>query len=66
METLSASVVVTRIASGATMQKSNGLYLVIGILVAVIAIGGYYFYQESQKSGIDVEIGDQGISVETK
>jgi predicted negative regulator of RcsB-dependent stress response len=48
------------------MQKSNGLYLVIGVLVAVIAIGGYYFYQESQKTGIDVEIGDQGISVETK
>ena len=47
------------------MQKSNGLYLVIGVLVTVIAIGGYYFYQESQKTGIDVEIGDKGISVET-
>lgn len=47
------------------MKKTNGLYLIIGVLIAVIAIGGYFYYQESQKSGIEVEVGEGGISVET-
>jgi len=47
------------------MQQRNGLYLIIGVLVAVIAVGGYFYYQETHKSGIDVEVGKGGISVET-
>jgi hypothetical protein len=47
------------------MRNRNGLYLIIGVLVAVVAIGGVLFYQERHKSGIDVEIGDGGVSVET-
>ncbi len=47
------------------MKNRNGLYLIIGALVAVVAIGGYFFYQERHKSGIDVRVGNGGISVET-
>ena len=44
----------------------NVLYLVIGALV-VAAVLAYRYYQEQQKtSGIDIEVGKDGISVETK
>ena len=48
------------------MQKSNSLYLVVGALLVVIAVGGYYFYQEQHKTGVELTIGGKGISVETK
>ncbi|HZP20491.1 MAG TPA: hypothetical protein VFB16_09810 [Bauldia sp.] len=43
------------------------LYLVIGVL-AVIALGlGYQFYQQQQRtSGIQIDVGKGGISIETK
>jgi predicted negative regulator of RcsB-dependent stress response len=47
------------------MRNNNGLYLIIGVLLVVIVVGGFLFYQERNKSGIDVEVGDKGISVET-
>jgi hypothetical protein len=47
------------------MRSNNSLYLIIGVLLVVIAVGGFLFYQERHKSGIDVEVGDKGISVET-
>jgi hypothetical protein len=48
------------------MRSGNTLYLVIGAMAVVIIIGGYYLYQEQHKSGISVEVGGKGISVETK
>jgi predicted negative regulator of RcsB-dependent stress response len=49
------------------MVNRNVLYLVIGALVVVVAILGYRFYQERQKpSGIEIEIGKGGISIENK
>ena len=47
------------------MRNPGSLYLIIGVLIAVIVVGGFFFYQERHKSGIDVEVGDKGISVET-
>ena len=47
------------------MRSNNSLYLIIGVLLVVIAVGGFLFYQERHKSGIDVEVGAKGISVET-
>lgn len=41
----------------------NTLYVLIGLLVVGLAVVGYLFYQESQ-SGIDIKIGDEGISIE--
>ncbi len=39
------------------------LYLVIGLLAAGVLIVGYLYYQESQ-SGVDIEIGEQGVKIE--
>jgi len=48
-------------------MNRNVLYLVIGALVVAIVVVGYLFYQERQKtSGIDINIGEGGISIETK
>jgi hypothetical protein len=41
----------------------NALYILIGLLVVGLAVVGYLYYQESQ-SGIDIKIGDEGISIE--
>ena len=47
------------------LMKSNVLYLVIGLLLAGVAVVGYLYYQESQ-SGIDIKIGEQGVTIEGK
>lgn len=48
-------------------MNRNVLYLIIGVLVVAIVVVSYLFYQERQKtSGIDINIGDGGISIETK
>lgn len=45
----------------------NTLYLIIGALVIAGAVLGYQLYQEKQKkTGIDISIGERGISIEKK
>jgi len=44
-------------------MSRNTLYLVIGLLAAGVAVVGYLYYQESQ-SGIAIEIGETGITIE--
>jgi hypothetical protein len=39
------------------------LILVIGLLTVGIIVVGYLYYQESQ-SGIEIEIGEQGVTIE--
>jgi len=48
-------------------MNRNVLYLVIGALVVAIAIFGYQLYQERQKTtGIEINVGKSGISIEKK
>ena len=43
------------------------LYLAIGALIVATVVFGYLFYQERQKtSGIDINVGKSGISIEKK
>lgn len=44
-------------------MSRNGLYILIGLLFAAVAVVSFFYYQESQ-SGIDIEIGEQGVSIE--
>jgi predicted negative regulator of RcsB-dependent stress response len=39
---------------------------IVVALVAVLAVVGYLYYQDQQTSGIGIEVGNGGISVETK
>jgi hypothetical protein len=44
----------------------NGLYLIVGGLVIAVAVLGFILYDEKQNEpGIDVQIGEDGLSVET-
>ena len=44
-------------------MSRNVLYLVIGALAVGLVVAGYLYYQESQ-SGIDIEIGKDGVKIE--
>ena len=49
------------------LNRSNGLYFVIGALVVVIiGLGAYIFNEERKPDGIELRIGQNGISVEEK
>jgi hypothetical protein len=47
------------------MNRQIG-YLLIAVLVVAAAVLGYLYYQEQQKPGIDIEVGKNGVSIETK
>jgi RsiW-degrading membrane proteinase PrsW (M82 family) len=52
---------------GATMSRSNILYLVVGVLVVVVAVLGYQLYQDKKKpEGVNINLGPGGISIEKK
>jgi hypothetical protein len=49
-----------------TMNR-NVLYLVIGALVVAAGVFGYMLYQERQKTtGIEINVGKSGVSIEKK
>jgi len=48
-------------------MNRNILYLVIGALAVVAVVLGYQIYQERQKTaGVEISIGERGISIEKK
>ena len=49
------------------MRRDNFLYLVIGVLVVTVAVLGYQLYEaKKEPKGIQLQIGERGISIETK
>ena len=48
-------------------MNRNLLYLVVGVFVVASAVLGYQLYQERQKTtGIEINVGKSGISIEKK
>jgi predicted negative regulator of RcsB-dependent stress response len=48
-------------------MNRNLLYVVIVVVAAAAVVFGYLFYQERQKAaGIKIDVGEGGISIETK
>ena len=58
-----------RVGAGNSVNRDwfmsrNSLYAVIAVLaIAVAGFAIYYFYQESQKPGLEIKVDGQGISV---
>lgn len=49
------------------MVNRNFLYFGIGALAVVLAVVGYQLYKERQKpTGIEINVGKDGISIEQK
>ena len=46
-------------------MRGNTLYLVAGIVVVAVLVIGYLVYREQNRSGIEVQVDEGGISVET-
>jgi hypothetical protein len=45
-------------------MNRNGLYLIIAVL-AVITVGlGIYVYREETRSGVEIKIGEDGLTVQ--
>lgn len=44
-------------------MSRNVLYLVVGLLVALVLVVGYLYYQES-RSGIEIKIGEHGVTID--
>ena len=47
-------------------MNRNALYVVIGGLFVVTAVLGYQYYQEQQKSSVEISVGEGGLTIETK
>jgi predicted negative regulator of RcsB-dependent stress response len=48
-------------------MSRNVLYLVIAVLAVASVVIGYQLYQERQKTtGIEISVGERGISIEKK
>lgn len=47
-------------------MNRNVMMLVVGGLVVAVAVLGYQVYQDRQKKGVEISIGDKGISIEKK
>jgi hypothetical protein len=62
----------TRAATPCTKEDSmpssrNILYLAVGALVVIVAVLGYNLYQDRKEpKGVQINLGDKGISIEKK
>jgi len=46
-------------------MNRNSLYLIIGALVVlVVGLGIYVYQEESEPSGVEIKIGEGGVSIE--
>ena len=49
------------------MTRERILFLILGALAVAVAVLGYQLYQDRKKTtGIDINIGERGISIEKK
>jgi predicted negative regulator of RcsB-dependent stress response len=48
-------------------MNRNVITLVVGVLTVAVVVLGYQLYQDRhQKKGVDISIGDRGISIEKR
>lgn len=46
-------------------MSRNALYLVIGVLTAVVVVFGIYvFYEQTQRPRLEIRVDEQGISID--
>ncbi|MCC5977581.1 MAG: hypothetical protein JJU21_05950 [Salinarimonas sp.] len=48
------------------MNRSNILWLVIGMLAVTTVLLGYQFYQSQQRQGVEISIGEGGVSIQER
>jgi len=49
------------------VNRTNILYLIIGVLIVVVAVMGYELYQERHPpEGVHIDVGPNGLTIEKK
>ena len=49
------------------MSRNNILYLIVGVLVVAVAVLGYNLYEAKRDpKGLQINLGEKGISIEKK
>jgi len=49
------------------VNRTNILYLIVGVLVIVVAVLGYELYQERHPpEGVHIDVGPNGLTIEKK
>jgi hypothetical protein len=49
------------------MNRTNILYLIIGVLIVAAAVLGYQLYQDRHPpEGVHIDVGPNGLSIEKK
>jgi hypothetical protein len=49
------------------MTRNNILYLVVGALMVAVAVLGYQLYEaKKEPKGVQINLGERGISIEKK
>jgi hypothetical protein len=52
---------------GPAMNRTNILYLIIGVLIVGVAVLGYELYQERHPpEGVHIDIGPNGLNIDKK
>jgi RsiW-degrading membrane proteinase PrsW (M82 family) len=52
---------------GGTVNRTNILYLIIGVLIVAVAVLGYELYQERHPpEGVHIDVGPNGLTIEKK
>ena len=47
-------------------MNKNSTIILVGIFGIVLGVGGYWLYKDQNRSGIDVNLGGRGITIETR
>jgi len=47
-------------------MNRNLIFIVIGVLGIGAGALGYWYYQEQQKSGVDISIGPRGVTIQER
>jgi hypothetical protein len=56
-----------QVGQAMVMSRDNLLYLVIGALVVAVALLGYQLYEtKKEPTGVHVNLGEKGLSIESK
>lgn len=45
-------------------MSRNSLYMLAGLLVTALIIIGYLYYQDSQRTHIEIAVDDDGVSID--
>lgn len=47
-------------------MNKNSIIAIVGILGVVLGIGGYWLYQDQNRSGIGVSVGGRSITIDAR